>query len=325
MRSRLIYTAIRKPMSRNLLILTLIVGAAVLVQGVAAAQPVPPALLVFAANPSARTVIILEPGFGLVMVFDAPIDFVALGDDQVVALSVKGEEGIIGMRPLGSGGRTNMHVQAGGVLMVFEIRVSRGPRTADVIRVVTQQVGGSASSLPQQPSAQPAERKEEERERREKKVDTGSPPRRVSVPVGWERLAGPVAFLTEENVARLVELSERGVRAAFQAYRTPVGIEVRYQITNASGVPWNVVPYRILVRADGRIVPVKVLRHPASADGKTLPHGGVETGIISVGEGARTLVLTFPLFQDAVHWALLPIVFTARFENVNALPEVGPR
>ena len=318
----MIYTAIRKPMSRNLPILTLIVGAAVLVQGVAAAQPVPPALLVFAANPSARPVIVLEPGFGLVMVFDAPIDFVALGDDQVVALSVKGEEGIIGMRPLGSGGRTNMHVQAGGVLMVFEIRVSRGPRTADVIRVVTQRVEGSAQAALRQAPPEPTRPTERKEERREREAGASGS---LSVPVGWERLAGPVAFLTEENVARLVELSERGVRAAFQAYRTPVGIEVRYQITNASGVPWNVVPYRILVRADGRIVPVKVLRHPASADGKTLPHGGVETGIISVGEGARTLVLTFPLFQDAVHWALLPIVFTARFENVNALPEVGPR
>jgi len=314
-------------MSRLLVTLAFIAGVALSLQGLAAAQQAPPALVVLAANPSTRPVIVLEPGFGLVMVFDAPIDFVALGDDQVVALSVKGEEGIIGVRPLGSGGRTNMHVQAGGVLVVFEVRVSRGPRTADVIRVVTQRVEASAQVVPQQAPGQPprpAERKEEQREERRKEGGAGRP-EQVSVPVGWERLAGPVAFLTEENVARLVELSERGVRAAFQAYRTPVGIEVRYQVTNTSGVPWNVVPYRIIVRADGRIVPARVLRYPASADGRTLPHGGVETGIISVGEGARTLVVTFPLYQDAVHWSLLPIVFTARFESVNALPEVRSR
>lgn len=293
------------------------------------AQSGPPALLTIIANPATRPVLVLEPGFNLFLVFDAAIDFVAVGDEQLLAVSARGQEGVIGLRPLSPTGRTNLHVQAGGVLVVFEVRIMKGQRTADVVRVLTQpatamkpqpqQSAGAAGQARPEQSAQKATEGQDNR--------TGPVSRRQSPPQpnNVEFIPNPVGFLTEEGLFRLQEVSERGVKGAFQAYRTPSGLEVRYQIMNTSGYPWKVVASRILVRADGRIVPVRILRNAPSPDGQALPHGAIETGVIVLLSGARNVELTFPLFPEVLDPKALPVVFTVRFTDLQGLPEVRLR
>jgi hypothetical protein len=298
--------------------------AALAAPGLAQGVQSPPALLTVVANPADRIVLRLEPGFNLFLVFDANIEFVAVGDEQVLAVSARGQEGIIGLRALVPAGRTNMHVQAGGVLVVFEVRVGREPRTADVVRVITRPAAAMGPGQEEQKRTQTREPGSEPQAPAAPRPP--APPARPRAPVlTSELLPNPVSFLTEEGTFRLVEVAERGVRALFQAYRTPSGIEVRYQIANTSGVPWQVISSRVLVRADERIVPARILRHTPSPDGRTLAHGTVETGVIVLLEGARTVRVTFPLFPEVLDPRRLPIVFEVEFREMTALPEVKLR
>ncbi len=305
---------------------------ALLVCAVTFAATEPPATLTILANPLTRQVLSIQPGFTLFVVFDAPIDFVAVGDEQMLTVAVRGPGGVVALKATQRAGRTNLHIQAAGVLMVFEVRVVSGVRTADVVRVVTagketRPMTVGTTLAPIQPPGQPLT-----------SATTAAagptppqPDEKLPQPSASEaspaqgKLRGNLGtFLADEEMFRVQEVTQSGIRATFQAYRTPGGVEIRYHLANLSGIPWQVLPRRMLVRADGKIILPHILHRFAPGDGVMLPSGATETGLLALGKRAATVELLFPLFPPVPRQTQPPLVFEVRFTDLEALLEVKP-
>jgi hypothetical protein len=130
-----------------------VLAAAVLVLPAwqASAQQVnPPARVVIRADGTVRHRIHISPGFNLFMVFDAPVEFVAVGDDRLVSVYLRAEDGIVGLRASQQTGRTSLHVYSGGILVPFEVLVERGVRSADVVSVIVRGQARSQDAPPPQ-------------------------------------------------------------------------------------------------------------------------------------------------------------------------------
>lgn len=310
--------------------------------GVAAAQQVsPPARVVLRADGTTRHVVHMSPGYNVFLVFDAPVEFVAVGDERLVSVYLRGDDGIVGLRSSQQTGRTNLHVYAGGILVPFEVIVSRAGRTADVVLVSVKPAGAPAASFParqqrpQQPSPsgqsrQPAGSGDGDDVSRAPAGDSGTGTvqagqsvARVVVPrvQVLDSVPDPV---TDEGVFQAIEVLREGVRGVFQAYRTEGGLAVWYQLTNLSGDPRAVYPERVLVKLDGRVVRWdSIRRKPASQDARLLPHGGVEVGVISLGQVSRSLELVFPVFGVQPGLRDRPVILDARFDGLDQLPRAS--
>jgi len=293
-----------------------------------AAQQPPAQVVVVAREVPQRQVIQLQPGYTTFLVFDAPVKFVALGDSSIVEVVVRAQEGMVGLRPVVPTGRTNMHILAGDRLTVWEVLIGSGPRTADVVRVVTQ-VPEVSSPAPQRVSQAGGPGAPSSAGPAAGQAPPGAPARTPPTPPQGEvrvtvtdRNPAPVL---EEGTFRAVQASASGLVALFQAYRTKSGLQVYYQVQNRSGTDWVVIPQRIVVRADGRIVPVEIVRRPASTDPSVLPHGAVEAGVIVLARTASRLEVVFPFFSRVLDPKQLPVVFTASFKDLDGLPEVSFR
>ena len=323
-----------------------VLAAAVLVLPAwpAAAQQVnPPARVVIRADGTVRHRIHISPGFNLFMVFDAPVEFVAVGDDRLVSVYLRAEDGIVGLRASQQTGRTSLHVYSGGILVPFEVLVERGVRSADVVSVIVRGQARPQDSPPPQerPAGQGTGQAQAPRRApgggqpsQEKEQDSGS--RAGAAPAPRPSFAVPSVALvqqnpqpvTEEGTFYAVEVSQAGVTAVFQVYRDPQGLAVWYQLSNVSGEPFLVYPERVLVRSDGRVLRwSRIERRPSSQDPRVLPHGGVETGVIRLGpdQGARAVEVTFPVFRLEQGYRTPPVILSARFDGVNQLPEVRTR
>ncbi len=293
----------------------------------AAAAGEPPATLTLRATGSTRYVLSIEPGFTLFLVFDAPIEFVAIGDEQLLSVAVRAPGGVVGLKATQRTGRTNVHIQAGGVLTVFEARISHARRSADVVHVVTTSTGqNSTARAPTPPPPPPSW------------TPVPTPPAPVP-PQGAasqqdtpEATAGllskPAAtrssFLSPAVLFRVQEVTESGIHGAFQAYRTAGGLEIRYELRNASGLPWKVATRRVLIRADGKIIGPRA--EPRLADGAAsiLGVGATQSGLLRLGQLAGTIDLLFPLFSPIPEASQPPLLLTVRFNELETLVEVKP-
>ncbi len=284
----------------------------------------PPTTVTIFANPLTRQVLSIQPGFTLFVVFDAPIEFVAIGDEQVLTVAVRGPGGLVALKANQRAGRTNLHIQAGGVLLVFEVRVAAGGRTADVVRVVT---AGTATrptpraSLPPGPEPSPPP----PLPLAAPELPPGEGPHDQSPTAGSPPVHGgpvPPTFLSDTQLFRVEETTQAGIRAIFQAYRTPSGIEIRYQLRNASGSPRKVTLTRVLVRTDGKIVLPRVQRHPSDRTASILADGMTETGLLMLGRSARTVELLFPIFPPIPDTNQPPVLFQIQFDDLESLLEV---
>ncbi len=288
----------------------------------------PPPTMILRATPTTRHVLTVEPGFTLFIVFDAPIEFVAIGDDQLLAIGVRAPGGVVALKATQRTGRTNVHIYAGGVLMVFEVRISRGGRSADVVHVVNAGTGPRPATHTPTSSIPP----------------TGSPAPALSTPISPSLLESPHSesleaaatlppkpttnvgsFLSPAEIFRVQEVVQSGIHGAFQAYRTAGGIEIRYVLRNASSTPWKVAPQRVFVRADGKIIAPRARRGSAEGDGSVLGEGASESGLLVLGRDADAVELLFPLFPLSLGSDQLPLLLTVRFSELGALVEVKLR
>ena len=313
----------------------------------AVAQQVnPPARLVIRADGTVRHRLHISPGFNLFLVFDAPVEFVAVGDDRLVSVYLRAEDGIVGLRASQQTGRTSLHVYSGGILAPFEVLVERGVRSADVVSVIVRGQARSQDTAP--PRERPAGQETRQSRAPRSAPREEQPPQRAETPGHGpeQRTAAnratrlPIAVpsvalvqnspepVTEEGAFYAVEVSQGGVTAVFQVYRDPQGLVVWYQLSNVSGEPFLVYPERVLVRSDGRVHRwSRIERRPASQDPRVLPHGGVETGVIRLGpdQGTRAMEVVLPVFRLEQSYRTLPLILSARFDGVNQLPEVRIR
>lgn len=313
---------------RQLISLLLSSFAAVLLMGpgrpgettLSAAGAEPPATLTLGVPTAQRPILAIQPGFTLVIIFPVPIEFVAVGDDALLAIAVRAPSGVVALKATQRTGRTNMHIQAGGVVTVFEIRINPAGRTADVVRIVIDGAGSPTRVHPAPVSGSPL-------------GSSTAPPPPASFPTqppsaaeAETRGASTTSSASPavSTLFRTQEVFEQGIRATFQAYRTASGIEIRYELANSSDLRWKLAPRRVLVRADGQIIVARVADAPDGAPHDTLGNGATRHGRLVVSQRAETIEILFPLFPVGMGPHQVPVQLTVRFSNLESLAERHP-
>jgi len=304
-----------------------------------------PALTVYATQPTVRTSLHLQPGFALIVRADRRIDTVAIGDPRMVAAAPvrRGPDVFdVVLQPLSDTGTTNMVLWFGDVTTIWNLDIGPGPRTADVVFVVTQ---------PR--AAQPAAPPVATRGPRNATAATAAPvgPRNAAAPGASNPLSGtprppdapaaPGAQPPAPSGEAALDLRQTvgAVTAVFHTFRTRTGILLRYEITNGADVDLLIKPAAILVRADGRPVAYGMARNSVDRGRPdVIPRGATETGVIDIATpSARQIALVLPLLpaptaapapaSDApaartgtTPPAPLPIVLQATFSGLDRLP-----
>lgn len=254
-----------------------------------------------------KTALRLQPGFATVLRADHRIDTVAIGDPRIVtATTVKRGQDVydVVLQPQTPTGVTNMVVWFGDLTSIWDLTIGPGPRTADIVYVLTAPVASAhpaplSSILPSlSPSASPV---------------------RVEAPTEKSSPADRLPFLeVQQSIGNAV--------GSFQLARGPDGIGIRYHISNNGATGLSIRPSGILVRVNGRLVPFGMSRDPADkTHPTTVTAGAAETGVINATVRApRQVEVIFSLFpvgnDQRSASAPLPITFQLVFAGLDRLP-----
>jgi putative type II/III system pilus formation protein len=302
-----------------------------------------PALTVYATQRTVRTSLHLQPGFALIVRSDRRIDTVAIGDPRMVtATPVRRGADVFDLvlQPLSDAGTTNMVVWLGDITTVWDLEISPGPRTADVVFIVTQPRTAQAAATPAAVTrnAPVAAASAPVAATQGSTAAAPSPP----APTPSTPPAAVPAAPAAPTPAPAIELRQTvgPVKAEFQAFRTRTGIRLRYEITNGSDGDLVIKPTTILVRADGRPVAYGMARDSVDRGRPdVIPRGATETGVIDLATpSARQIELALSLLPVApaqsapappgapsaragtAPSAPVPIVLQATFNGLDRLP-----
>lgn len=266
----------------------------------------PAALTVYAHERTIRTSLHLQPGFATIVRADRRIDTVAVGDPRLVSAAPvhRGADVFdVVLQPQTDAGTTNMVIWLGDVTTVWNLEIGPGPRTADVVFVVTQAhtgaapavppasaVHGTTGAVPQNPAHTVAAAAPS--------PPAPSPPAPSAPALSPPAPASPAPTAAAPPVPTIqLRQSVGPVRAVFTASRTPNGILFRYEIANGGDADLVIRPTTILVRADGRPAAYGMARD--SVDRRrpdVVPRGATETGVIDVAlPAARQVELVLSL------------------------------
>jgi hypothetical protein len=292
----------------------------------------------------------LEPGFATVLRADRRIDTVAIGDPRLVtATAVRRGQDVydLVLQPQADGGSTNMVVWLGELVTVWELVIGPGPRTADLVYLVTSGAASprtpAAPAIPARPAPPPAPRaaapasapSRDERAASETRPAQGSPAPAPSAAAG-AGTPGPPAAATQGPAGAqapgaggppLLEVRQTvgNVVGVFQALRTPDGVAIRYRITNGTEADLMIRPGGVLVKVNGRLVPYGMARDSVDRGRPgILPRGATETGIIDApASGAREVRLILSLAPAAPDaqgpGVALPLTFEPVFSGIDRL------
>ncbi len=295
--------------------------------GPAAAGPV--ALTVHAAGVAAATVLHLQPGFATVLRADHRVDTVAIGDPRLVTATAvrRGQDAYdLVLQPQAEAGATNMVVWYGDLATVWDLEIGAGPRTADVVYVVT--AGGAARAKVTAgpgPASPPAARPGADPSANQ------GPPRTAPSAAAAPPAAGEAAIAPQAGQAAALPLLEvrqalGDVAGVFQVLRVPDGVVIRYRITNGSPADLTIRPGGVLVRVNGRVAPYGMARDSVDRDRpEILPRGATESGVIGApGPAPRRVQLVLSLVPTAAPdqpspGAALPVTFQPEFVGVDRL------
>src|SRR5436853_6963069 len=167
--------------------------------GPAAPASGPAALIVRIFGAATKTSLRLQPGYATVLRADRRIDTVAIGDPRLVtATTVKRGQDVydLVLQPQTATGVTNMVVWFGDLTSIWDLVISPGQRTADVVYVVTSPVtaahaGPAAPPSPVAGAASPSVH-------RTGVAPAASAPARADGPSAW--LAAPPRFLEAQQI-----------------------------------------------------------------------------------------------------------------------------
>ncbi|MHB8730898.1 MAG: pilus assembly protein N-terminal domain-containing protein [bacterium] len=304
-----------------------------------------PALTVYATQPTVRTSLHLQPGFALIVRADRRIDTVAVGDPRMVAAAPvrRGPDVFdVVLQPLSDTGTTNMVLWFGDVTTIWNLDIGPGPRTADVVFVVTQPHAGPAAAPPaatRGPRSTTAVTPAPVGPRNAAAPGASNPPSGTPRPPDAPAAPGTLPAAPSGEAALDLRQTVGAVTAVFHTFRTRTGILLRYEITNGADVDLLIKPAAILVRADGRPVAYGMARDSVDRGRPDIiPRGATETGVIDIATpSARQIALVLPLLpvpaaapapaSDApaartgtTPPAPLPIVLQATFSGLDRLP-----
>lgn len=336
------------------------IGAAVVAAALAAASPPPAgaapvaALTVHVSRKAAATALRLQPGFATVLRADHRIDTVAIGDPRLVTATAvrRGQDAYdLVLQPQAEGGSTNMVVWFGDLATVWELEIGPGPRTADVVYVVTSgaadppkparssgadapaasppapAAGGRSTGAAATPSRPPAVRPGPGAPA---SAAPGAPPARPPAPSTAPVAAGSAAPGTPAAAGQtgppLLEVRQTigPIAGVFQVTRIASGVVIRYRITNESQADLVIRPGGVLVRVNGRVAPYAMARDSVDRGRPdVLPRGAMETGIVDVPGAAarevRLILSLFPATAEATAGVALPTTFQTTFTGVDRL------
>lgn len=303
-----------------------------------------PALTVYATQPIVRTSLHLQPGFALIVRADRRIDTVAIGDPRMVAAAPvhRGPDVFdVVLQPLSETGTTNMVLWFGNVTTIWNLDIGPGPRTADVVFVVTQP-HTAQPAVP--PAVTPGPRNATAAtavgpRNGASAPGTSSPSSGTPRPPDTPAPPGTRAPAPPGEPALDLRQTVGAVTAVFHAFRTRTGILLRYEITNGAEVDLLIKPAAILVRADGRPVAYGMARDSVDRGRPdVIPRGATETGVIDIATpSARQIALVLSLAPapstsppqtssapaaraSTAPSAPLPIVLQASFSGLDRLP-----
>ncbi len=282
---------------------------------------------------SAATLLHLQPGFATVLRFDHRVDTVAVGDPRLVTATAvrRGQDAYdLVLQPQAETGVTNMVVWYGEIVTVWTLEIGPGPRTADIVHVVTAgpasarpaAVGSPATRTTPAPAPTGAEPSIPPTSAAAPSSSSTPPTARAPAPTGT-----PLPDQTVVAAPPLLEVRQAigEVAGVFQALKTPGGVLVKYRITNGGGADLVVRPGSVLVRVNGRLAPYGMARDSINrGQPEMLPRGATETGMIDVPSTApRRVQLILSLFPstapDEAAGAALPLTFQPVFNGVDRL------
>jgi len=318
---------------------TLLVTLVALAAGTVRASP--PPLTVYVSGSDTRTSLRLQPGFATVVRADHRIDAVAIGDPRLVtATPVKHGQDVFDviLQPQVNAGVTNMVVWFGDVTSVWDLTIAAGPRTADVVYVVTRSGSAAGSAPPARASAPAPTRPGPAASPSQPSAGQGTAARAAIATPSSPHQAAPTNASAHPDAASggpaapsSLEVTQTvgPIAAVFDVTRTTEGVSIRYRLTNNGDGDVAIRPVGVLVRVNGTLVPFAMARgsvdrtHP-----ELLPHGATENGVIDASvRTARSVQVTlslFPLTSGDHPAAAVPFTFEPLFSDVNRLAATAP-
>ncbi len=299
----------------------------------------------------AATRLHLQPGFAIVLRADHRVDTVAIGDPRLVTATVvrRGQDAFdLVLQPQTDAGTTNMIVWYGELATVWTLEIGPGPRTADLVYVVTAGVAGPSRSQtgpsPAAASSGPPAGRDMPPPPREGPVRHEVPgpgqetspapaPARDGQPApAAGQGAGPASAPPGPSPRAAapshleVRQSLGPVTGVFEAVRVADGVMIRYRITNGGGSDLVMRPGSVLVKVNGRVVAYGMARDSIDRGRPdVLPRGATETGVIDApGATARRVQLIFSLFpaggpDEPASGTEAPLTFQPAFNEVDRL------
>ena len=267
-----------------------------------------------------KTSLRLQPGFATVLRADHRIDTVAIGDPRLVtATTVKRGQDVydLVLQPQTANGITNMVVWFGELTSVWELTISPGQRTADIVYVVTAPVPTPRPAAPG-PSTSPTA----------PTAPAPPSPALLSPSPTSVRVEAPTEPSSPANGLPFLEAQQTigDVVGRFQVIRGRDGVRIRYRIANNGTRVLSIRLSGILVRLNGHLAPFGMARDHVDKDRPaTLPGGATETGIITIPlRTARQVEIIFSLFpvEDDKQGPsrVLPVTFQTMFAGLDRLP-----
>lgn len=313
--------------------------------GLGPAGAEPATLSVRAAGRPAATLLHLQPGFATVLRADHRVDTVAIGDPRLVTATAvpRGQDAYdLVLQPQAETGTTNMVVWYGDLATVWTLEIGPGPRTADIVYVMTAGAGAKTTSAaplplpagtrpgpepsttPSLPNAPPSSAPASSP--KAAPLDAPAPPAAPattapdkphgSSAAGQAGAAGPPLLEVHQSLGDVV--------GVFQVQRGPDDVLIRYRITNGTAADLTIRPGSVLVRVNGRLVPYGMARDSIDRGRpEILPRGATETGVIdapsSTPRRVQVILSLFPVAATDEPGGGLPLTFQPVFTGVDRL------
>lgn len=250
----------------------------------------------------------------------------AVGDPRLVTVATvrRGADVYdLVLQPQMEAGATNMVVWFGPLTTAWHLEIGPGPRTADLVFIVTTRTGlpgfptegpreASSSASPPAPPAVPPPAGRPAGQSPGGPAQAAARPSAEQKPVvaptpagtGSPEAVAPGAAASGSIVPAgraptflEIRQSVQAVEAVFQAQRAAEGVLIRYHLTNRTAADLVIRPAGVLVRVDGRPAPYGMARESVDRDRPdVLPRGATETGMIdAAGSGIRRVQLIVAL------------------------------
>lgn len=278
-----------------------------------------------------RTPLHLQPGFATVIQADHRIDTVAIGDPHLVSATTvhRGTEVFdLVLQAQAETGLTNMIIWFGELATVWSLDIGPGPRTADIVHVVTS--GRPLTSSASKSAGEHTQTRDSEQVPTPRQIGLGRSPAPTvdtSVKSGEATGSDNRNDIQRGSGSALMEVHQQiqQVSAVFTLTHVRAGVLIHYQITNGGRVDLLFRPGSVFVRINGHATPYGMARDSADRGRPdVIPPGSTEVGsVTAIDPNPRTVQLVLSLFpaipREEALGVVPPVTFQPVFSGVGSL------